>query len=195
MKTKPSHQYANFKQAKIAYTISGKGRAVVLLHGFLGSTEIWEPIKDSLAKQFKIICIDLPGHGQSDCYGYIHSMELMAQAVKAVMDSLRLKKYVIIGHSMGGYTGLAFAELFPDFIRGLCLFHSTSYADSEQKKRDRDKAIRVVKNDTNIYVRATINNLFATKNLKHLKQEILFTQRIARKTPKRGIIAALEGMK
>lgn len=195
MKVKPTHLYADFKQAKIAYTVSGKGRAVVLLHGFLGSTEIWEPIKATLAKQFKVICIDLPGHGKSDCFGYIHNMELMAKAVKAVMDSLRLKKYVLIGHSMGGYTGLAFAELFPDFVRGLCLFHSTSYADSEQKKRDRDKAIRVVKNDTDIYVRATINNLFATKNLKHLKHEILFTQRIARKTPQRGIIAALEGMK
>jgi pimeloyl-ACP methyl ester carboxylesterase len=195
VKTKPNIQYTNFKQAKIAFTVSGKGRAVVLLHGFLGSTDIWEPIKTSLAKQFKIICIDLPGHGQSDSFGYVHSMELMAQAVKAVMDSLRLKKYVLIGHSMGGYAGLAFAELFPDFVRGLCLFHSTSYADSEQKKRDRDKAIRVVKNNTDIYVRATINNLFATKNLKHLKKEILFIQKIARKTPKRGIIAALEGMK
>jgi len=192
---KTNYQYATFKQAQIAYTVSGKGRAVVLLHGFLGSSKSWEITTNALAKKFKVICIELPGHGQSDCYGYVHSMELMAQAVKAVMDNLRLKKYVLIGHSMGGYVSLAFAELFPDFVRGLCLFHSTSYADSEQKKKDRSRAIKVVKNNHDIYVRATINNLFNTHQLKHLKKEILVTQQIARRTSKRGIIAALEGMK
>ena len=192
---KTNYQYAAFKQAEIAYTVSGKGRAVVLLHGFLGSADSWDGLRTALAKYFKVICIDLPGHGQSDCYGYVHNMELMAQAVKAVMDSLHLKKYVLIGHSMGGYASLAFAELFPDYIRGLCLFHSTSYADSEQKKKDRDKAIKLVKNNYSIYVRATIRNLFNTKNLKHLKKEISSTQQIARKTSKRGVVAALEGMK
>ena len=195
MKAKVNYQYADFRQEKIAYTITGKGRAVVLVHGFLGSSQIWDTLRISLEKQFKIICIDLPGHGQSDCFGYIHSMELMAQAIKAVMDTLRLKKYVLIGHSMGGYASLAFAELFPDFVRGLCLFHSTSYADSDQKKRDRNKAIKSVKNNPGIYVRATIRNLFAQKNIRHHKKEIAFAQGIARKTPKRGIIAALEGMK
>ena len=192
---KTSYLYAPFKQAEIAYTINGKGRAVILLHGFLGSADIWHTISTSLSKYFKVICIDLPGHGQSDSFGYVHTMELMAQAVKAVTDSLHLKKYVLIGHSMGGYTGLAFAELFPDYVRGLCLFNSTSYADSEQKKRDRDKAIRVVKSKYPIYIRTTIQNLFNSKNLKHLKKEIVFTQKIARKTSKRGVVAALEGMK
>ena len=195
MKAKVNYQYATFKQEQIAYTVHGKGRAVVLLHGFLGSSQIWDTLHTTLAKQFKIICIDLPGHGQSDCFGYIHSMELMAQAVKAVMDSLRLKKYVLVGHSMGGYAGLAFAELFPDFVRGLCLFHSTSYADSDQKKRDRNKAIKIVKTNYSVYARATIKNLFAAKNIKYSKKEIAFAQQIARKTPKRGVIAALEGMK
>lgn len=192
---KTNYRYANFKQTKIAFTINGKGRAVVLLHGFLGSANSWDGLRTALAKYFKVICVDLPGHGQSDCFGYIHPMELMAQAVKAVTDSLHLKKYVLIGHSMGGYASLAFAELFPDYVRGVCLFHSTSYADSEQKKRDRDKAIRVVKSNYPIYIKATIENLFNTKNLNHLKKEISFTQQIARKTIKRGVVAALEGMK
>ncbi len=190
-----SRKYIKFKEGKIAYTANGKGRAVVLLHGFLGSSIIWEETKKNLAKHFKVICIDLPGHGESDCFGYIHKMELMAQATKAVMDKLRLKKYVIVGHSMGGYTALAFAELFPDNLRGLCLFHSSSYADSEEKKRDRNKAVKIVKNSYSIYVRATIKNLFANKNLKHFKKEISFTHKIARKTSKQGVVAALEGMK
>ena len=190
-----TRKYINFKEGKIAYTSSGKGRAVVLLHGFLGSADIWEETKNALAKYFRVICIDLPGHGESNCFGYIHNMDLMAEAVKAVMNKLRFKKYVVVGHSMGGYAALAFAELFPDCVRGLCLFHSTAYADSEQKKRERSKAIKAVKNNYSIYVRATIKNLFATKNLKYHRKEILFTQQIARKTPKQGVVDALEGMK
>jgi pimeloyl-ACP methyl ester carboxylesterase len=168
---------------------------VVLLHGFLGSAALWQFTRDELAKRFRVICVDLPGHGKSDCFGYIHSMELMAGAVKAVMEKLRLKRYVLIGHSMGGYTSLAFAELFPDHVRGLCLFHSTSYADSEQKKKDRDAAIRSVKRSPAIYVRSSVKNLFATKNLKHHGKEISFARQIAAKTPKQGIVNALEGMK
>jgi pimeloyl-ACP methyl ester carboxylesterase len=192
---KKTGKHIIFKEGKIAYTSSGKGRAVVLLHGFLGSAAIWEETKNALAKHFRVICVDLPGHGNSDCFGYIHNMDLMAEAVKAVMDKLRFKKYVLVGHSMGGYAALAFAELFPDHLRGLCLFHSSSYADSDQKKRDRNKAIKAVKNNYSLFVRASIKNLFATKNLKHFKKEILFTQQIARKTSKRGVVAALEGMK
>lgn len=187
--------YVHYKGGKIAFSDAGKGRAVVLLHGFLGSKEIWEQTSNALRKNLRVICIDLPGHGQSDCFGYVHRMDLMAGAVKAVLDKLRLKKYVLIGHSMGGYTALAFAELYPDLVRGICLFHSTSFADSEQKKKDRDKAIAAVKKDPRIYVRATIKNLFANKNVKHLKKQITFATRIAGKTGKRGIINALEGMK
>lgn len=166
-----------------------------MLHGFLGSKEIWEQTRIALAKHFKVICIDLPGHGGSDCFGYVHGMELMAKSVKAVMDKLHFKKYVLVGHSMGGYTALAFAELFPDFVKGVCLFHSTAYADSEQKKLDRDKAIKAVKNNPQIYIRATISNLFAEKNAKRLKREINFATQIATKTQRQGIVDALEGMK
>lgn len=186
---------ASFKHGKIAFLDKGKGRAVVLLHGFLGSHQVWEKTIDNLSKSYRVIAIDLPGHGSSDCFGYVHTMELMAKAVKAVMDSLRLKKYVIVGHSMGGYSALAFADLFPDRIRGLCLFHSTAYADSDEKKRDRRRAAKVVKSNAPLYIREAVKNLFANKNLRYLKEEIAFTQKIALKTPKRGIIAALEGMR
>lgn len=184
-----------FKKGKIAYSDKGKGRTVVLLHGFLGAKEIWQKTIDNLSKSYRVIAIDLPGHGDSDNFGYVHTMEFMAQAVKAVLDKLRLKKYVIIGHSMGGYTALAFAELFPDCLKGMCLFHSTAYADSDEKKKDRSRAIKLVKLDKRVYTKTTIKNLFATKNLKYLKEEIQFATQIAQKVGKQGAVAALEGMK
>jgi len=184
-----------FKKGTITFSDTGKGRAVVLLHGFLGSAQIWENAIGSLSKQYRVIAIDLPGHGGSDCFGYIHTMELNAKCVKAVMDHLRLKKYVIIGHSMGGYTGLAFADMFPDNLKGLCLYHSTAYDDNSEKKRDRTRSVKVVKANHKIFTSEVIKNLFAEKNKKYLKEEITFAQKIASKISKQAIIASLEGMK
>ncbi len=185
---------APFKKETITFSDEGRGRVIVLLHGFLGSHEIWEKTKKDLSRSYRVIAIDLPGHGSTPCFGYVHTMELMAKAVKAVLDHLRLKRFVLAGHSMGGYVALAFADLFPDQVKGLCLFHSTAYPDSNEKRKDRQRAIEIVKADRALYTRNTIKNLFAKKNLKYLKEEISFANRIAKKTSKRGIVAALYGM-
>lgn len=184
-----------FKNGTVTFSDTGKGRALVLLHGFLGSHKIWGNTIESLSKSFRVVAIDLPGHGDSDCFGYVHTSELNAKCIKRVMDSLRLKKYVIIGHSMGGYAALAFADLFPDNLKGMCLYHSSAYADSEEKKRDRTRSIKVVKSNHKIYTREVVKNLFAQKNFKYLKEEISFAQKIAANTSKQSIIASLEGMK
>ena len=185
----------NYKREKVTFSDTGKGRVVIFLHGFLGSHEIWKNTAAALSKSYRVIAIDLPGHGATPCYGYAHSMDLMAKCVKAVVDSLRLKKYVIVGHSMGGYVGLAFADLFPDNLKGLCLFHSTAYPDNEEKKKDRLRAINLVKANKTVYTKNSIRNLFATKNLKYLKEEISFATQIAKQTSRQGIVGALHGMR
>lgn len=186
---------ATFKKESVYFSDTGKGRAVVLLHGFLGSHHIWDATIRNLSRSYRVIAIDLPGHGQSPCFGYAHSMDLMAKCVKAVLDSLKLKKVVMIGHSMGGYVTLAFADLCPDYLRGFCLYHSTGYADSDEKKADRLRAIGLVKASKQVYTKTTIRNLFAAKNLKYLKEEIAFALKIAKGTSRRGIVAALHGMR
>lgn len=188
-------RFTSFKNGKVFFSDTGKGRVVVLLHGFLGSHQIWEKVIKDLSRSYRVIAIDLPGHGETQCFGYVHSMDLMAKCVKAVLDKLRVKRYALIGHSMGGYVAMAFADLFPDAVSGICLFHSSAYADSEEKKKDRSRSIKVVKSNHRIYSRELIKNLFAKQNLKYLKDEISFATKIAVKTSKQGIIAALEGMK
>ncbi|MBK9285344.1 MAG: alpha/beta hydrolase [Sphingobacteriaceae bacterium] len=184
-----------YKKEKVYFSDTGKGKAIVLLHGFLGSHKIWEQTQNNLSKTYRVISIDLPGHGATPCFGYAHNMELMAKCVKAVLDHLKIKRAVIIGHSMGGYVALAFADLFPDYLLGLCLYHSTAYADTKEKKTDRLRAITAVKANRGLYTRNTIKNLFAAKNLKYLKKEISFANSIAKKTSKEGIVAALHGMR
>jgi pimeloyl-ACP methyl ester carboxylesterase len=186
---------ANFKQGTIHYTVEGEGRAIVFIHGFLETSKIWMEFTKELKKYFKIIAIDLPGHGKSDCYGYIHTMELMAQSVHSVLEELNLRKYIMVGHSMGGYVSLAYAELYPDNLRGLVLFHSWAFADSPEKIEDRNRAISLVKKSQNLFVKGAIKRLFNPKFADFYKKEVEEMESEAKGFTKQGIIDSLEGMK
>lgn len=195
--TAPPTKYTTSRGAKIRYADIGKGRVIVLIHGFPFSLETWfgNGFANALAKKFRVIAIDLPGHGKSECIGYVQKMELMADVVKDVMDSLNLRRYVVVGHSMGGYVALAFAERYAENLRGLCLFHSSALPDSAEKKLDRERGIKLVKRNPVKYTNALVTNLFAVANQRYMKKEISWVRRIAAKTKKQGIVASLEGMK
>ncbi|MEH6703186.1 alpha/beta hydrolase [Galbibacter orientalis] len=185
----------NFKGTDIFYEDAGKGSAVVLLHGFLENATIWNSLKEELLSRYRVITIDLLGHGKTGCLGYVHTMEMMAETVKAVLDELMVRRVSLIGHSMGGYVALAFAEAHPDDVKALVLVNSTTSADSEVKKKNRDRAIEMVKHNHKSFVRMGIANLFRPKNRKIFAEEIKALKKEALKTPVQGIVAALEGMK
>ncbi len=185
----------NYKNINIAYSDTGKGTAIVLLHGFLESAVMWDFFVAEYSKKYRVITIDLLGHGQTGCLGYVHTMEDMADAVHAVLHELRIRKAIFMGHSMGGYVGLAFAELYPDMIKGIVLQNSTSRADSDERKKNRDRAIKAVKQNYTAFVRMSIANLFSEENRDRLADDIEALREQAVKTPLQGIVAALEGMK
>lgn len=185
----------NYKNIVVHYTVSGKGRAVVCLHGFLENLGMWDEIAKVLSLKYKVICIDLLGHGQTENLGYIHTMEDQARMVKHVLSEEKIRKSLIIGHSMGGYIALAFAELFPENVKGICLLNSTPFPDDEEKKRNRDRAVVAVKRQHNNFVKLAIPNLFSEENRQRLKKEIDQVSQEALKTSTQGIAAALEGMK
>ncbi|MBJ6367600.1 alpha/beta fold hydrolase [Snuella sedimenti] len=183
------------KGINIFYTDTGKGKAIVLLHGFLENLSMWDAFIPELSKKNRVICIDLLGHGKTGCLGYVHTMEQMAEAVKAVLKHLKIRRSIFIGHSMGGYVALAYAEANPDALKGLCLMNSTAKADTPERKANRDRAIIAVKQNYKTFIRMAISNLFRPKNRKIFSKEIKHTKQEALKTPVQGIIAALEGMK
>ena len=184
-----------YKNTKISYTDSGEGNAIVLLHGFLENKKMWKDYVFFFSNQYRIITIDLLGHGESDCLGYVHSMEDNARAVHEVLEYLQIKKTTILGHSMGGYVGLAFAELYPESIQKLILLNSTSKEDSTEKKLNRTRAIKAVKQNYVNFVSLAIANLFSENNRTRLVDEIEKVKTQALKTPLQGIVASLEGMK
>ena len=186
---------AEFKKTKINFNDVGKGRVIVFLHGFLGSHLVWSDFTKELSKKFRVISIDLPGHGKTPSIGYYHSMELLAQSVKAVLDEVGVRRYVLAGHSMGGYAALTFAELYPENISGLRLFNSTSLADSEEKKKERERVIRLVKKEHKYYVNEIVTSLFAPENISKLTKQLDLVKQIASTVSKQSIINSLEGMK
>lgn len=184
-----------YKNTTISYTDSGQGTAVVFLHGFLENKKMWKDYVGFFSEQSQIITIDLLGHGESDSLGYVHSMEDNANVVQEVLKHLKIESAIIVGHSMGGYVGLAFAELFPKNINKLVLLNSTSKADSHEKKINRNRAIKAVKQNYVNFVNLAIGNLFSENNRARLVEEIEEAKNQALKTPLQGIVASLEGMK
>lgn len=184
-----------YKNCKIAFTVTGKGSAVVLLHGFLENQQMWNTSVAVLAKKHKVITIDLLGHGKSENLSYIHTMEEQANMVKAVLSSLRLRRCFLIGHSMGGYVALAFAKQFPHNIKGVLLMNSTALPDSNEKRQNRDRAIKLIKQNKSTFIKTAIPMLFSEENRAIYKTEIKKITQQALQTSTQGIIAALEGMK
>ncbi len=184
-----------YKQGNINYTSTGQGHPLVFLHGFLENSTMWNQLIPYFSNNFQCITIDLLGHGKTSNLGYIHTMEDMAIAVHATINHLQIHNCTFIGHSMGGYVGLAFLDLFPNIVSRLALLNSTSMPDSKERKLNRDRAIAVVKKNPNAYTSMAIANLFAPENRDLFSDEILFIKDQAAQTSLQGIIAALEGMK
>jgi pimeloyl-ACP methyl ester carboxylesterase len=184
-----------FKGSTFFYTCQGNGKAIVLLHGFLENQTMWEPFLSVLSENHTVITIDLPGHGKSECKGYVHSMELMAEVVEAVLTQEKIEQATFIGHSMGGYVALAFAERHPEMCSEIVLLNSTPKADTAERKENRDRAIVLVKKHKDAFLSMAISNLFAEANKEIFTAEIESIKHDALKMKTQGIIAALEGMK
>ena len=183
------------KGVDVFYTDEGFGDAVVLIHGFLENASMWKDLTPHLSKTNRVITLDLLGHGQSGCLGYIHSMEDLADMLNSVLNHLHIKSSILIGHSLGGYVALAYAENYTKKVKGLCLMNSTAKEDSEERKLNRDRAIKAVKQNYKTFVSMAVTNLFASENRKKLLKAINLVKEEALKTPLQGIIATLEGMK
>jgi len=137
----------SFRGGKIHYSDSGCGEIIVLIHGYLESMEVWENFAGRLSQKFRILRIDLPGHGHSDLFSDINSMELMAEVIKEILDIQGIKKVFLIGHSMGGYAALAFLQLFPEYLSGYSLFHSHPLSDTAEtvEKRKQQRMVKKMK--------------------------------------------------
>ena len=153
-----------FKGKEISYITYGKGDPLLLIHGFAEDATIFENQVSFLEKKYFIIVPDLPGSGKSAYNDSVNSIEGYAEAVLAVLDAEKIAKATVIGHSMGGYITLAIAEKFPGRLETFGLFHSSAYADDEEKKKTRSKSIDFInEHGAAKFLEESIPKLFAEK--------------------------------
>jgi pimeloyl-ACP methyl ester carboxylesterase len=185
----------HYNGIELHYRDTGKGDCIVLLHGYLETGEIWEGFMERLHDRFRVIVPDLPGHGLSGTWGKVHTMEDLAGAVHAVLKAEGTGKVFLVGHSMGGYVTMAFAELYPRFLKGYSLFHSTCFADNEEKKKNRAREISLVLcGKKRQIINVNIPKGFSNDQSERLEVEVKRAREIALSNPEEGIIAILNGM-
>jgi pimeloyl-ACP methyl ester carboxylesterase len=185
----------SFMGGRIHYSDHGYGTTIILLHGYLESSEVWYGFERKLTSGFRVINIDLPGHGLSDVYSEVHTMEFMATAIKELLDSLNVRNGFLVGHSLGGYVTLAFLELFPDYLSGYCLFHSQPFPDSPESLEKRIREIAIVKaGKKDLMYPDNVVRMFAPSNLEKYSEAVERIKTIASQIPGEGIIAVLNGM-
>jgi len=107
----------------------GKGYPLVLVHGYLGSSEMWKFQKDYLSKYFRIISPALPGFGESHNIQSVDSINLMAKIILKIIDDKKIDKFNLIGHSMGGMIAQEIAKISGNRINKLVCFATGPIGD------------------------------------------------------------------
>ncbi len=156
----------------ISYRVTGEGYPGMLVHGFGEDGRVWENQEMVLKQSFRLIIPDLPGSGQSEATKQV-SMEAMASVLKKILEELGIDTCIMIGHSMGGYITLAFAEKYPESLKAFGLFHSSSYADNEEKKKARRRGIEFIRDQgPEKFLEQSNRNLFSEESRKKNPVEV-----------------------
>jgi pimeloyl-ACP methyl ester carboxylesterase len=153
----------SFQNKDIQYRLLGEGQPVMLVHGFGEDQYVWDQQGEKLKERFTLVLPDLPGSGGSELNPDL-SMENLAEALHAVLEAEKMESVAMLGHSMGGYVTLAFAEKYPQLLKVFALVHSTAYAYTEEKKATRRKAIGFIR-EHGVYefLKTTNPNLFSER--------------------------------
>ncbi|MBR1644918.1 MAG: alpha/beta hydrolase [Bacteroidales bacterium] len=190
------HRTLDFEGHSLHYRDEGRDheQTLVLLHGFLQSQDVWSSYTLTYMRTLRVVAIDLPGHGYSETYGDVHSMDFMARAVRAVLDEAGVEQCVMVGHSMGGYVALAFAERYPFMLRGLGLINSHAMGDSDASREWRQQACEQLHANRAGFILDFTSSLFDVSKRKFLNQDIKDLQEQCLETTEAGALAALRGM-
>lgn len=190
------HRTITFEGRTLHYRDEGRdaSKTLVLLHGFLQNLDVWSTYVLTYMHHMRVITIDLPGHGLSDTFCDVHTMDFMARSVKAVLTDAGVEQCVMMGHSMGGYVALAFAEQYRYQLRGLGLINSHAMADDEVHRQYREEVCRQVQENRASYIVNFIPTLFDESKQQALMQDIKDLQDECLGTRTESIIAAQRGM-
>lgn len=176
---------------------SKKGdKAILLLHGYLETLYIFDEFSEALQKEgFRVIALDLPGHGLSGSNPEINTIEFAADTATDILKICGVEKAYIAGHSMGGYVAQMCIKKYKEHYNGLILLNSTPFADAPEKRQDREREIELINNGKLLALAAlSIPKMYATENLRKFDDKIEETVEICETHDPAGIAACLRGM-
>ncbi len=169
--------------------------AVILLHGYLESADIWAEFAPLLKSEHPIIAYDIPGHGSREAVSGENMMQAWVEHLHQTILDEDIKKVILVGHSMGGYLAAAYAQSHPDMLAGLCLFHSHPYADPEEKRASRLSSIDNIRQGKHAEIcQNHAPNIYAADNVERFKDKIAQAVKIAQNMTPEAHIASLRAM-
>jgi pimeloyl-ACP methyl ester carboxylesterase len=182
--------------AAIDVATDGKGDAIVLIHGFPLTREIWDQQAAELSKRSLVIRPDLRGMGRSSVPDGPYLMETLAGDVAAVLDAMGIERAALVGHSLGGYVAMAFCRMYTERVTKLALVCSRLAADSQEMAKNRAELADRTERDGRIdpIVDAYLPRLFASETLQNRAPAVDRAREIASRIDPRGGAAMLRGM-
>jgi len=180
----------------IAFSKNGSGQALILIHGFCESKEMWKTFSEHLSTSYQVFCPDLPGFGESPLGQTEISLEEVAVRLQEWMEENQIQNPIVIGHSLGGYVTLALAELIGTELKAIGLFHSSALSDDEEKKKTRNKTIDFVKkHGVDKFIESFVPPLFSDKHLAEHSEKIEELIVLGKKSSKKGLLAFIAAMR
>ncbi|MFK4343468.1 MULTISPECIES: alpha/beta fold hydrolase [unclassified Paenibacillus] len=180
----------------ICYAEQGKGEPIILLHGFCGSSSYWDKVVPLLSQSYRCIVPDLRGHGRSDAPLGAYTIDQMANDVLKLQEQLDIPQAAWFGHSLGGYLTLSAVQRHPERLTAFGLIHSTAYADTEEGKEKRNKAVSTIQTEgITAFVDGLVPGLFAPQHVESFSDQVLKVKEIGYKTPPQGAVGTSLAMR
>jgi 3-oxoadipate enol-lactonase len=182
--------------AELDVAADGNGGAIVLIHGFPLTREIWNAQASALAQTHRVVRPDLRGMGRSSAPGGPYLMETLAGDLAAVLDALSIDRATIVGHSLGGFVALAFARMYTERVMRLALICSRLAADSPEIAGFRNDLADRLERENSIEpaIESYLPRLFSDVTLRDDPGVIERARAIAQTNSPRGAAAMLRGM-
>jgi pimeloyl-ACP methyl ester carboxylesterase len=180
---------------EIAYTDQGKGTPILFVHGYPLSKAMWEPQVKGLSSSFRVITLDLRGHGESEAPLWLYTMDIFADDIRALLDHLSINQVVLAGFSMGGYITFAFYRKYKNRVRALVLADTRPQADTPEGKQGRFKSAQTAfKEGAGPIADAMLPKLLTAQSIQSRPDLVQNVRSIITSTPTTGIAGDLMAM-
>jgi 3-oxoadipate enol-lactonase len=182
---------------RIAYDDHGAGLPILFLHAFPLNRSMWDDQVRALLSEnrFRLVAPDWRGFGESDITAEVSTMEMFADDLAALMDSLGIAAAILCGLSMGGYVAFAFLRKYPQRVSGLILADTRPGADSDEARANRENvAILVETQGTGAFADLQVPRLISDYTRQHSPVVELRIRQMIEAAAPQGIAAASRGM-